>query len=60
MYFSRSFFLAILPFTAAIPAQFPLAQPSASHGVAIPIAKHASLPLNDPLLDASEIQHSVA
>ena len=47
MYLSRSFSLAILPFlTAAIP----LAQPPASRGIALPIAKRAT---SHPLADLS-------
>jgi hypothetical protein len=58
MYFSHSFFLAILPvLTAAIP----LTQPPASRGIAIPIAKRATaLPLADPSRYGSLNQNTVA
>ena len=60
MYFSRSFVLAILPFVTAIPPQFPLVRPSASHGIAIPLAKHVSTSANGLSFGASEVQNSVA
>jgi hypothetical protein len=58
MYLSHSFSLAILPFlTAAIP----LAQPPASRGIAISIAKRATnLPLADPSRYESLNQNTIA
>ncbi len=58
MFLSHSFFLAILPFlTAAIP----LAQPPASRGIAIPIAKRAdSVSLADPSRYESLNQNTIA
>ncbi len=58
MYLSHSFVFAILPFlTAAIP----LAQPPASRGIAIPIAKRGGPLSADPLkLAASRVTDSIA
>jgi hypothetical protein len=58
MYFSHSFFLAILPF---LTAATPLTQSPASRGIAIPIAKRAaSLPLADPSRYESLNQNTIA
>lgn len=58
MQLSHSFFLAILPF---ITVAIPLAQPHASRGIAIPIAKHAtSLPLANPSRYESLNQNTIA
>jgi hypothetical protein len=63
MYFSHSFSLAILSF-AILPfltAAIPLAQPPASRGIAIPIAKRATgLPLADPSRYESLSQNTIA
>lgn len=58
MHFSHSFVLAILPFlTAALPQ----AQPPASRGIAIPIAKRTNgLPLADPSRFESLNQNTIA
>ena len=57
MYFSHFYVLTIIPFfTAAVP----LAQPPMTRGIAIPIAKRASVPLDDPSLFASLVQNSIA
>ena len=57
MYFSHFYVLTIIPFfTAAVP----LAQPFTTRGIAIPIAKRASVPLDDPSLFASLVQNLIA
>ena len=57
MYFLHSLFLATLPFfTAAIP----LAKPSTSGGISIPIAKRVNFPVAEPSLYAGRVQTSIA
>jgi hypothetical protein len=57
MFLSHSFFLAILPL---LTAANPLAQPSASRGIAIPITKRADSLLADPSRYESLNQNTIA
>ena len=56
MYLSHSFILAILPFFALA---ISVAQPPTSRGIAIPIAKRASLTLGNPSSHAGLVQNSI-